>query len=555
LSEAQQALLRELEELLRIVARRPDLTLEAGESGCPWMIRMDSGRVQCDPEHLATRSADFCRGLALHEAAHACLTLYHQLLPPELLRAPGMLQLLNVVEDCRIETWLQASLPGSRPWIDEYNDVLFGNLRSADPAAPASVQFLQGLLARWWYGSPPAGMRPEAAEALEAATPGLLRATTFYPPPLPLGGPFVEAAYLRHPAARAFLALDLRTAPTDAQRLARMAQYGAWEVTYREILPHFRGLLAREPAPQRSDPFAQLLQRLAGAHIQDPDAGARGSRLAQPWSLPGSPTRPAGGSGADTQAAVERALQVDPRDRYLGVWKQLHEPIDRLSRDLLEVFEKRNRSRRTRGHATGVRIDLPAVMQFEADPRLYRKLWERISRPDRVDPALLLLIDRSGSMQGENIARTFEGIVLLSEVAARVGLPLELTTFADAPRQELQWDEGVGAAIRRRLGELPERCDGGTDLARALAECRARVEALPFRDIFLIVLSDGATADPAGAARELRSLRAAGVRCVGLGLGSGAEPMRGLFPGDPVGVTVEEVPQRLMTILRGFLAA
>jgi Mg-chelatase subunit ChlD len=235
------------------------------------------------------------------------------------------------------------------------------------------------------------------------------------------------------------------------------------------------------------------------------------------------------------------------------VWNTLHAHIDRLSRDLIEVFEKRNRSRITRGHPAGIRITLRAAMQFEAQPILYRRLWEKKSRPQRIDPVMILVIDRSGSMQGDNIARTFEGIVLLSEVAARVGLPLELFTFSNTPRHELEWDEGVGEDIRKRLGELPDRCDGGTELHGALKAVRARVAALPFRDVFLVVLSDGATNDAAAAKDELRRLRRAGVRCVGLGLGDGAGAMADLFPGDPVGVPVDQVPERFMTILRGFV--
>jgi Mg-chelatase subunit ChlD len=521
--------------------------------------------------HLAEKSRDFCRGLALHEAAHACLTLYHRMLPQDLLAAPGMHTLLNVVEDCRIETWLQARLPGSAPWIREYNDDLFGNMRAANAESPPSSQFLAGLLARWWYGEAPSGMHPAARAALDAATPGLLRAVRMHPPAVPLPGPLVEDAYLRHPAARVFLPVDAWSPPTDEQRIARITQYNAWEVIYREILPPYQRLLDTEGPRGRGDALQRLLQQLAQGHIGDPDARRRGGALARAGTPPpGGQGRPdatgasltgASGSGAGTgtggtsqvQQAVERALQVDPRDRYLKVWTTLHAHIDRLSRDVLEVFEKRNRSRITRGHPAGIRITLRAVMQFEAQPILYRRLWEKKSRPQRIDPVMILLIDRSGSMSGDNIARTFEGIVLLSEVAARVGLPLELFTFSNAARHELQWDEGVGEAIRTRLGELPDRCDGGTELHVALKTVRARVAELPFRDMFLVVLSDGATSDAAAAKEELRRIRRAGVRCVGLGLGDGAGAMADLFPGDPVGVPLDQVPDRFMTVLRGFV--
>ena len=554
-----RAFVAELEGLLRVITRRGDLVVDVGEPGGPWLIQLAGGRVRCDPDHLRTRSRDFCRGLALHEAAHACLTLYHQIVPPSLLSAPGLPALLNVVEDCRIETWLQRRLPGCVAWIREYNDALFGSLRAADPQAPASAQFLCGLLARWWYGAPPTGMKPDAARALAAATPALLRSADLHPPPIAPPGAIVSASYARHPVARVFLALDAREPPTDDQRLARMTQYATWELIYRDILPHYQRLLDAEPPRPDQPPAAvtRALERLAEDHIGDPDAARRGGAAGPPAPV-GQPPEAAGGAAgeatiASAQRAVERALQNDPRDRYLQAWRRLHGPVDRLARDVLEVFEKRNRSRITRGHPTGRRVTLRAAMQLEAQPAHHRRLWERLSRPERVDPLLILVIDRSGSMSGANMAHTFQGIVLLSEVAARVGLPLELFTFNDTAQHDLRWDEGVGEGTRARLGALPDRCGGGTDLANALRKVRARVGVLPFRDVYLVVLSDGETDDVAAAQAELRTLAALGVRSVGLGIGAGARALSVLFPGDPVGVGVEEVPERFIGVLRGFL--
>ncbi len=559
--DAPSIQLRELEELIRLVARRGDITLAVGEPGGSWRIALESGRVTCDPVHLATRSADYCRGLALHEAAHACLTRYHEQLPPELLRAPGMMTLLNVVEDCRIETWLAARLPGCKPWIQSYNDDLFGNMRVANPRAPRSSQFLAGLLATWWYGHAPEGMNPDAAEALAAATPALLRAVRLHPPVSPMPGGLLREVYARHPLARAMLAPDSLRAPDDDEIAARLAQYAAWSVIYAEILPHYLPLVEKDAPDQRQkDAFLQMLRRLGVRHIRDPNsrmAGAEAPAGQAPAGASGdgagTPGTGSGASAADLQRAVEQAFKVDPRDRYLQVWQRLHATIDRLADEVIEVFELRNRSRLTRGHPAGVRVTLRAAMQFEARPEAYDQLWERISRPDRVDPVMVLLVDRSQSMQGANIQRTFEGIVLLSEVAARAGIPLEVVTFNTEPRQELSWDEGLAEATRRRLGSLPERCDGGTDLATGLAHVHARLEGLPFRDPLVVVLSDGETADAAAAKTALRRLRATGARVVGLGIGEGVAAMHALFPGDPVGVSVDEVPSRFVAVLRAFV--
>ncbi len=554
LSVGTRALADELGELVRIAAHRPDITVSVGAPGCGWSFRPDLGRVQVDPLHLEGQSADFCRGLALHEAAHARLTRYHEMIPPDLQRAPGLARLLNVIEDCRIETWLGRRVPGSRPWIRSYNDILFGNLRRADSRAGAAAQFLMGILAHWWYGEAPTGMLPEAAEALAATLPAIAAAVEAQPPGVPLAEGQVRALYAAHPVARAYLPQDLRIQPSADACIARMAQYRAWEIIHARVVPAFRALTDADAAAKREQrsAFEALLDQLAAGHIEDPDGRLRGA-------LEGIAEAPdAGAASSGTQAtreAVQAAFELDPTDRYLTVWQRLHPSIDALSRDLLEIFERRNRSRITRGHASGTRIHLPAAMQFEARPDTYRTLWERRTTPQRIDPCFVLLVDTSASMRGARIAATFDGIVLLCEVAARVGMPLEVFQFNEGCTRVHAWDDGVDEGLRRRLGGLPDAVTGGTCLGEALGTVRRRVAELPFRDLFVLVLSDGETTDPEVATRHLDALRRGGATCMGLGLGPEARALRDVFPDAPVGISVEEVPGRLVAALRSSVGA
>lgn len=562
LSEGTRALADELGELVRIAAHRPDITVCVGAPGCGWSFRPDLGRVLVDPLHLEGQSADFCRGLALHEAAHARMTRYHEMIPPDLQRAPGLARLLNVVEDCRIETWLGRRVPGSRPWIRSYNDILFGNLRRADPRAGSAAQFLMGILAHWWYGEAPTGMRPEAAAALEATLPAIAAAVEAQPPGVPLAEGQVRALYAAHPVARAYLPQDLRTQPTPDTCIARMSQYRAWEIVHARVLPAFRALVEEDTPAQREQrsAFEALLDLLAAAHIEDPDGRIRGALedalAGRPSDVdPASPNTTSAAGQAISRNAVQAAFQIDPSDRYLAVWQRLHASIDALSRDLLEIFERRNRSRITRGHASGTRVHLPAAMQFEARPDTYRTLWERRTTPQRIDPCFVLLVDTSASMRGARIEATFDGIVLLCEVAARVGMPLEVFQFNEGCTRVHAWDDGVDETLRRRLGGLPDSVNGGTRLGGALGTVRARIAELPFRDRFVLVLSDGETTDTEVAARHLAALRAEGATCMGLGLGPEARALRDVFPDAPIGLTVEEVPSRLVAALRASVGA
>ena len=60
----------------------------------------DSDVVTVDPQHLRSLAPDLCRGLALHEASHAAVTVLHRILPETLL--VRLLPLLNAIEEFRI---------------------------------------------------------------------------------------------------------------------------------------------------------------------------------------------------------------------------------------------------------------------------------------------------------------------------------------------------------------------------------------------------------------------------------------------------------------------
>ncbi|HBB75306.1 MAG TPA: hypothetical protein DC048_12775, partial [Planctomycetaceae bacterium] len=144
------AFIEELTGLVRLGARRGDLVVRAGEPGSAWSFDWVAGVITVDPDDLGALAPDLCRGLALHEAAHAAVTVLHELLRRD--EIERLMPLLNVVEDIRIEVWMRARFPGAAPWIRAYNDVFYGLCRRQPPARSRQVQFLRGILELWWYG-------------------------------------------------------------------------------------------------------------------------------------------------------------------------------------------------------------------------------------------------------------------------------------------------------------------------------------------------------------------------------------------------------------------
>jgi len=137
--------------------------------------------------------------------------------------------------------------------------------------------------------------------------------------------------------------------------------------------------------------------------------------------------------------------------------------------------------------------------------------------------AFVLVLDVSGSMQGEKLARAVEGAVAAVEAAREEDL-LGIVVYNDRPR----WLLGLGAMTpaRRRLAKerlWALKAGGGTELAPALAEAGGalrEVEAAPKR---VLLVTDGATENKDQALLEARKLREAGIGLFVLAVGEDAD--------------------------------
>jgi len=547
---AAAALRDELESLVRVAARKPDIMLHAGRPGCTWSFNFDSDVVTVDPDSLRSLAPDLCRGLALHEASHAAVTVLHDILPPATIAR--LHPLLNTLEDIRIEIWMRARFPGAAPWIRAYNDVFYGLGRRQPLPQSRQVQFLRGILELWWYGTTSPGTLREVEGALAACREPIAACTACQPP------------------------LD------DDRPTILSSQRAMWLIIREQILPVWERLVAHDRrdglgrlALQELQEFGEMLGGGGGAGFMP---GRRSARLARRGSRcrsrslprdaagerrpederPGtsSDTARDRGSDGDARARIARELGTDDSEAYLAAWKRIAPLADRLGDELLRVLVPRQRLRWKPGHPTGPRLDLRRAMQFEADPRLYASLWCQPIMPQRRDPAVILLVDRSGSMAADGrIERTFEGLVLLVEVCRRVGVPAAVWSFAERPREELSWDTPLDRATRHRLGRLPGACDGKTHMTAALLAVRQAFSTRHGNPKLLFTLSDGEPDEPGRVLAAVGQLEADGVAMLGLGLGPGTAGLDRFFRRAATEIQTGEITGKIAGLLETFLVA
>ena len=203
--------------------------------------------------------------------------------------------------------------------------------------------------------------------------------------------------------------------------------------------------------------------------------------------------------------------------------------IDLLSEQLIRVFQLTTRMRWLRGYPSGARLDIRKAMSLKADRVATAILWQRKSQPKRIEPAFVMLLDRSGSMNGENIEGAFKGLVLVSEVCALFISSLCSVLFFDSHRQDHSHEDTLDEAQRTRLGSLANNTNGGTQMGNTLASVYDYMHQLPQKDRCLIVLSDGVPNNGSLVKEQVRRLENNGVTCIGLGVGAGTDKLESFF--------------------------
>ena len=540
-------MLPELTSLASLASSRTDLTVQVGEPDCNWSFNWATNIITADPTDLALRPPDYCRGLILHESAHAALTRVAQIIPRELHQA-DLQPLLNVIEDCRIENWLQARFPGCRPWIRLYNDRLFGHPTEADReriARDPAGCFLAALLDHWWNDVAQLTLHPETQTALTEVLPHFELAVAAFPDPQVPNAGATRKLYAAHPVSLCFRSQDYEAEPTPEECIIRMLQHRMWSITWQHIVPVFRRLLQHPDSEPTRRYVAQLARKLRVENARLSGAGAGSLIGAIPATRePAARTNP--GTASYSLRAGDHRAYANAVATHSGL-------IESCAATLLRYLTADSRPKRTRFHRSGHALDLRMAMQFEADPRLHEQLWQRTTLPHHPDPAFVVLVDASGSMCGPRAEATFAGLVVLREVCLRLGIPLSIIAFTCDAQILQSWDNPHSASTQQKLAGLLQP-NGGTEISAALDRAASLLKLSPRLHRHLWILSDGDTRNPEAARVKLRAIRRGGTIIHGLGLGPDSNQITTLVPGSPANLMPNQLPATLARLLQSHVS-
>ncbi len=551
-----EADLEELRQLACLVAGEPDLQLVEGSAGSGWSYSHGKRRISMDGHRLRVETRDFNRGLVLHESAHAAITRLHEIVRGDYFRRRDVFSLINAMEDCRIETWLAERFPGSRRWIREYNDILIRTVLPGpgpdSDGKPTLGLFVAGLMACWWRGREnvvlPDALKPlveEAWPAVEAICKALPESGTS-----PLES---NARYRSDPVSGLYLAADVQGPPDAWEMEIRVSQAAMWRAFSEGILPIARRLAPPSGSGRMSQEQQKLFERFLQEHHLGP-GGQAGGGFSPPM---GSRGWARGAGSGMSLPMLQRGAASDGQDArwdpdpeaYARAVRSQESAIERLGTTVLRLLQPQTQRRWSGPHRAGTRLNLAGARRAEGDPRRFDEVWDRQSLPSRPDPLVVLLLDRSGSMEGPKMAATFEAVVLLVEVCHRLEIALGIYTFSHDCERLLDWQESLDPAVCGRIGGLPRAANGGTRLERSLVQVHGEMAASGFTDPFLVVLSDGDLDDDENPRGVVRAMEADGIRVMGLGLGPGTEALGGHIANSRTNLEPSKVPSAFAELL------
>ena len=260
---------------------------------------------------------------------------------------------------------------------------------------------------------------------------------------------------------------------------------------------------------------------------------------------------------------VRKSLKGQENE-YQTEMKRLAPQINSLKEKLAEIFQERRKRGIKTGFEEGEEIDVERRLQEKAKgiSIFESRAWRRTELPKEKDYAISLLVDLSGSMEGERIKEAFEATVLFTEVLNSLGIKTEILGFNDRLYEYQKFNDRLSGDIRKKIITMESRVhlsgSGYNDDGWAVTETAKRLQARKEKEKLLLVISDG---EPVNSNRhdgpeyELgtvveKIMREGEVKIVGLGLGrSGVDAVKQFYPKHLLANSAEQMIEKIGDLL------
>ena len=450
---------------------------------------------------------DIFTGLAIHEGSHLLYTDF-RVMPRA--RNRVIADLFNIIEDERIEMLTGQERPGLANFLGcvkyYYFDRHSTRMQASSAGAPPerSVRLVNSILSMIRY--------PKALEEDDLKE----FADTLYevrdvimPYPETCAGAFSAAQKIYDIIKRFFNQEQKKSAPKEAK-----GGEGKGSGT--------QGRQTSLSDEQLEKMLGSLLDSLENDVTGQPSDGTSSAGM-KPERMSGAIRK----DGTRLGKALEGELEIGATDRVTIHFpeadkRRYDESLSRVRRYVpaFSSILRRNgtdRVRDLRGLRSGLLDTGKLAEAVQGVKNIYRQ--ERTARADRM--AVCILVDESGSMDGEKIQAARDTAILLNEALAtvrNVDLYIYGHTTENGSFVKLNaYREGRGRGDRYVLGSI--EADWSNIDSRAIREAAARVRARTREKCLFFVISDGAPCEPTRNVKEaVRELSRDGFSFVSIGI-------------------------------------
>lgn len=567
-------------------------------------------------QDLEVHGIDYCAGLIAHEVGHYFISRYFLFKFQSSLPDAIAYQLFNAIEDPRSDNWICSRYSGAKQWQEEVRQVYASYLpQQGMPDILAFISECAREPDRFWQPDNRGVLSENVVMALDKTRSARQKIVDMIPPVSPND---IEAPDKEQEIARLHQILvedvwpSLKPAAVlppltlDSVRVL-ISSWQAFDVALQQVLPYAEKLL--------DDDVHQLAKQLAAHHelIKDFQQALAGENTRQLMQLlsqleqPGEDKKPTNGekrlareillaisdqlnnkgAGAnpDSTAVTGTPDQKKPvktagenpepyRPKQYNINMQGYEmhlsgllpQVNLLVQELERFLAPQKRLREKAGYPTGYKIDLRQLMGFEADPRLYNKLWRRKNMPDRRETAFSLLIDCSGSMNdGKKDKAAMKAAIIMAETLSRLKVAFEINGFQDKLIELCSFGSGLNNTTRRQLTEIPlemrgerkggHNCQEYNDDGPCLEQAASRLQKQPCSDRVLMVISDGLPEGRYSGEDDLRTViknieSKGDIYLIGLGLGEETGHVTDFYTHAKANIPIEKLGVELLGILR-----